>query len=220
MASGKTTVGREVARRLGYGFLDTGVMYRAATLLAIRRGLDFDDAPALTQMAKAMDIRLLQSDGGDRLIVDCEDVTDYLRTPSVNRAVAPVSTVQGVRRALVPQQRKVAQRLKYVLVGRDIGTVVLPDARTKVYLEASAEVRAGRRYEELAAAGRDVRREQVLRDISRRDGIDTGREDSPLVAASDAEVIHTDYLPICEVVRRIVELAESRQIDGLDRLGR
>ena len=208
VASGKTTVGARVAKRLGYAFLDTGLIYRAATWQAIRLGVDVGDEHALTRMAEAMRITLSRSDEGDRLEVDGVDVTGYLRSAEVDRNVSAVSAVRGVRSALTPQQRRIAEAGPIVMVGRDIGTVVLPDARIKVYLDASATVRAGRRYAEMAAAGVTADREQVLADTRRRDMIDSEREEAPLRATDDAVVIHTDDLSLAEVAARIVRLVE------------
>ena len=206
-ASGKSTVGRDVAERLGFGFLDTGSMYRAAALWAIRRGVDVSDEAGLTALAESVRMDL----DGDRLRVDGVDVTDGLRMPNVERNVSAVSAVAGVRRALVPQQRRIAEDMPIVMVGRDIGTVVLADARVKVYLDATVEIRARRRYAEIMGAGMDVDPGHVLWEIARRDRVDAGRADSPLAVAEDAVVIHTNDLDAGEVASRIVDLVEGRQ---------
>ena len=208
VASGKTTVGACVAKRLCYAFLDTGLIYRAATWQAVEAGIDISDTSRLTQMTESMRIALLPSDSGDRLIVDVTDVTDRLRDADVDRNVSVVSAVRGVRRALTPHQRKIAEAGPTVMVGRDIGTVVLADASTKVYLDASVHVRAGRRYAELVAAGVTADPGQVLADTVRRDMIDSQRDDAPLRVADDAVVIHTDGLALHEVVERVVSLVE------------
>ena len=208
VASGKTTVGTCVAKRLSYAFLDTGLLYRAATLQAVEAGINISDTSRLTQMTESMRIALLPSVRGDRLIVDGTDVTGRLRDADVDRNVSAVSAVRGVRRALTPHQRRIAEAGPTVMVGRDIGTVVLADASTKVYLDASAHVRAERRYTELIAAGVTADPYQVLADTERRDKIDSQRDNAPLRVADDAVVIHTDGLALQEVVGRVVSLVE------------
>ena len=200
-ASGKSVVGREIARRLGLRFLDTGTMYRAITWEAIRTGVAPDDACELTAMAADADMRLAASGDGDRLLLDGDDITDMLRLPEVDANVSAVSAVSGVRRALVAQQRSIAADSGIVMCGRDIGTVVLPDAGAKIFLTASAEVRAKRRALE-AGQERDLQR--VLDDMRRRDRIDSERDDSPLRPADDATIICTDSLTVEDVVLQIL----------------
>ena len=206
VASGKTVVGAAVAIRLGYRFLDTGTMYRAVTWAAIRRGVDFADCEALTSLASSLAMRL---DAGDRLTVDGEDVTGYLRDDDVQRAVSPVSAVPGVRTALVSQQRAVADRGPIVMVGRDIGTDVLPDARIKIFLRASAEVRARRRYDQIREGGGSTSYDRVVCDLAHRDKIDSERAVSPLRPAPDAIVIETDHMTVEQVIERVQHIAES-----------
>lgn len=205
-ASGKTVVGTAVAARLGYRFLDTGTMYRAVTWTAIRRGVDFTDCEALASLASTVDMRL---EAGDRLTVDGEDVTGHLRDDDVQRAVSPVSAVPGVRTALVSQQRAVADRGPVVMVGRDIGTAVLPDARTKIFLQASAEVRARRRYDQIREGGGSISYDRVVCDLARRDKIDSERAVSPLRPAPNAIVIETDQMTVEQVIERVQHIAES-----------
>ncbi len=208
-ASGKTSVGREVARQLDFRFMDTGLMYRAATWQAMRQRIPVDDADALTRMTQAMDIILTSWERGDRLLIDGVDATSELRTPDIDRNVSAVSAVEGVRRALVPQQRGIAEQGPIVMVGRDICTTVLPDARTKIYLDASAEVRAERRYAEMNQIGMAVTLRQALADLERRDRIDSERAVTPLTIAEGAVVINTDDLTIPEVVEKIVRAAQD-----------
>lgn len=204
-ASGKTSVGREVARCLCFRFMDTGLMYRAATWQAIRLRIPVYDDDALTQMTQAMDIELISSDCGDRLLINGFDVTSELRARDIDRNVSAVSAVEGVRRELAPQQRRIAEQGPIVMVGRDICTAVLPDARTKIYLDASAKVRAERRFAEMNQLGMAVTPQQVLADIERRDRIDSDRAVTPLTIAEGALVIETDDLTIPEVVGKIIE---------------
>lgn len=213
VASGKTTVGRLVAERLGYAFLDTGLMYRAATRQAIRAGVDVGDDDSLTRMVESMRIELARDSAErQRIVVDGVDATDELRTPAVDHNVSAVSAAPGVRRALVSKQREiaVAESGRVVMVGQDIGSVVLPDAGVKVYLEASVEVRARRRYDEMVASGTSGRSgaefEKVLAAVRRRDRLDSTRADSPRSVAECAVVIDTDGLEVWEVVEKVIGL--------------
>ena len=209
VGSGKSTVGRLVAGRLDFAFLDTGLMYRAVTWSTIRTGIELTSGQELARATQCLRIELARLDGMDRLLVDGVDVTDELRTPEVDRSVSAVSAVPGVRRALVPQQRSMADHGSIVMVGRDIGTVVLTDARTKAYLDASVEVRAGRRRAELVRAGQAADLDQVIRETRCRDRIDSERSDSPLRMADDALLIRTDDLTVDQVVTRIVNLVRD-----------
>lgn len=208
VAAGKTAVGGLVARRLGYRFLDTGSMYRAVTRVALDRGVDLDDAPVLTALARRLRLRLESVDGEGRLTADGRDVTDELRTSEVERGVSLVARVSGVRHALVAQQRQIASDGPIVMAGRDIGTVVLPDAAVKVYLTASAEVRARRRHADMVAQGATSDQAHVLEELARRDKIDSERSDSPLRPAEDAILIDTDDLGIEQLTDRIVDLIQ------------
>ena len=197
VASGKTTVGSELARRLGYSFVDTGVYYRAVTIAALDAATPLNDEAALTRLAEAMNVHL--ADGGRRVSVDGVDVTSRLRAPEVDAAVSAVARVRGVRRAMVAQQRATAEGGDVIMVGRDIGTNVLPGA-AKVYLDASPEVRARRRFNELAGTEQARSEAEVLGNIELRDAIDSGRDDSPLRVAEDARHIVTDGLDVEVVV--------------------
>ena len=213
-ASGKSSVGHLVAERLGYLFLDTGATYRALTWLALQRGVHLEDEQGLAGLAARVDMKLGPPAAGScercTIWVDGEDRTSVLRRPEVEAGVSLVSRVSQVRRAMVAVQRRLASRRKVVMAGRDIGTVVLPNADLKVYLDASPEERARRRQEEMAALGRPFTESDVRQRILRRDAIDSGREDSPLRAAEDAIVINTDGLNQEQVVEKIVALAEGR----------
>ena len=205
-ASGKTTVGARVAGRLGFRFLDTGLTYRAATWAALRRGVDMEDDEALMVLTRLLDIRIT---GDSRVLVDGVDATDDLNTSEVDGSVSRVSAVRGVRVALVPIQRRAAEDGPIVMVGRDICTVVLPDARTKVFLDASPEVRSARRRADIVRAGGSVELEQVSDELRRRDTYDSGRKESPLMVAKDAVVIDTSEMDVDEVVERIVRLVKG-----------
>ena len=183
-------------------------MYRAVTLAALCRGVSTDDDGALSELAAGMTIEAVSEGGAQRLLVDGEDVTGRLRDAAVERVVSRVSEVSGVRLALVRRQREMSESAPTVMVGRDIGTVVLPDAGLKVYLEASVEVRARRRHRELEAKGNPPPLEQVVDDLMMRDRMDSQRADSPLRAACDAVRIFTDDLDVEGVVELILEMID------------
>jgi cytidylate kinase len=210
VASGKTVVGQAVARQLGIRFLDTGTMYRAFTWAALGRGIDHKDTLALTKLARDLDVRLVLEGDRQALLVDGKDATPHLREPEVERAVSHVSAVRAVRTAMVSLQRKVARDGPIVMVGRDIGTVVLKDAALKVFLKASPDVRAKRRYNELQESFNQLTYEEVLASLVQRDKIDTERADSPLRPAEDAIQVDTDPLTVGQVVEKILELAKQR----------
>ena len=190
--AGKSTVAREAARALGFTYLDSGAMYRAVGLMAQRHG------GAASDHAQQLDIQL-----GDRVIANGEDVTDAIRAPEVSEAASKVATNPAVRAALVTKQRDLLSQGDWVAEGRDIGTVVAPDAAVKVFLNASPEERARRRASELGTDARTVLQDQTLRDAQDRE-----REHSPLVAAADAIELDTSGVDVDEVVGRIVELVE------------
>ena len=207
-AVGKTTVGRMLSDRIGFLFIDTGVMYRAVTAVAIQRDVDTDDEGAVTGLARSVDIRITGGSGpsSQRVIVDGSDVTDSIRSQAVDRRVSAVSSYPGVREAMVDQQRALASREGVVMVGRDIGTVVLPDAKLKIYLTGSAEARARRRYAELGDTASDVSFDSVLQALERRDKTDSERAHSPLKPALDSIIVDTSHLTADQVVDRIMEL--------------
>lgn len=197
-ASGKTTLGRLLAQKLGYLFLDTGSMYRAVTLAALQRGINTSDEEAVTELTRCLKIEIYPPEpaGDGRLytvLVDGLDVTWELRAPAVDRHVSEVSAYPGVRAEMVRQQRLMAHTGRVVMVGRDIGTVVLPDAPLKLYVVASAEVRAHRRWLERQARDSQASYDQILADIQRRDEIDSHRPHSPLKPAGDAILLDSSH---------------------------
>jgi cytidylate kinase len=209
-ASGKSTVGCILARRLDYLYFDTGAMYRAVTWVALQRGIPIDDEAAVTALAEALVIEVappIQADNRQYTVyANGQDVTWAIRQPAVDSAVSPVSAYPGVRRALTEQQRRIAADGHVVMVGRDIGTVVLPAADLKLYIQASVEERARRRYQECQARGEDVTYQEVLASMRRRDQIDSQRAYAPLRPADDAIIIDTNELDIEEVLDRIEPL--------------
>ena len=222
-ASGKSTIGGLLAERLGYLYLDTGAMYRAVTWVALERGLDIGDQEALSALARSLEIEITRPGVNDgrqyTVLADGDDVTWEIRGPDVDRHVSPVSACAGVRRALTEQQRRIAQRGRVVMVGRDIGTVVIPDADLKIYLDASPEVRARRRFLELVERGEEADYDEMLSDMVRRDRIDSQREVAPLKAAQDAIVVDTDNLSIGKVLDVIEELVEGTTAGSEERAG-
>ncbi len=211
-ASGKTTVGERLARIFGYLLFDTGVMYRAVTWAALKEFGDVCDEEKVTDLAcrVVIDLQPPSVDDGRQadVLLDGKDITWEIRSPEVDAAVSPVSAYRGVRQAMTAQQRRIGLRGKVVMVGRDIGTVVLPEAELKLYLDASAEVRARRRYLEILNRGGQADYGEILAGLQRRDQIDSSREVAPLKAASDAVVIDTDQLSIDEVVDKIFALID------------
>ena len=208
-AAGKTAAGRELALRLACPFLDTGIMYRAITWLALRESVATDDEAGLGRLAKGCTMRLTGADG-TAILLDDTQLGPELRSAQVDDHVSLVAQVSGVRRELVRQQRDIAaqsgqERGGIVMVGRDIGTVVLPEADLKVFMMATPEVRAKRRYDELISQGQDADYEQILANVLSRDRIDSERDDSPLAQAPDALVIDTSDLNIDQVVERMLE---------------
>jgi cytidylate kinase len=211
-ASGKSTIGKRLADELGYLFFDTGVMYRAITWLALQRKLDMRDKAAITALAESVPIDVQppsQNDGrACDVIVDGKDITWQTRRPEVDANVSVVSAYPGVRRALSAQQRRIGQRGQVVMVGRDIGTVVLPDADLKIYLDASAEERARRRYDEIIARGESADYDEILAKVIERDRIDSTRDVAPLKAAEDAVIVDSDNLNADEVFQQILALCQ------------
>ncbi|MCB0198838.1 MAG: (d)CMP kinase [Caldilineae bacterium] len=210
-ASGKSTIGELLAERLGYIYFDTGLMYRAVTWLALDRQTPVGDEAAVTALAETVDIDVLPptvEDGRQStVLVNGQDVTWALREPRINANVSPVAAYGGVRAAMVIQQQRVAARGHIVMVGRDIGTVVLPDAELKVFLVASAEERARRRWLEEQARGGRRTLDEVLAEIHRRDEIDSTRPIAPLRPAEDAIIVDSTGLKPGQVVEEILRKA-------------
>lgn len=206
MGSGKSTIAREVARRLGYRHVDTGAMYRAVAAAALRRGVSPDDAGALAALAARVRVEPGTAEDGARVFVDGEDLTASLRTVEVNRIVGQVAGVPGVRAALRDTQRALGTAGRVVMEGRDIGSVILPEAAVKVFLTASPDERARRRQAELAAAGERMPLDEVRRIEAEDDRAATTRAVAPLVVAADATVIDSTDLPVEEVVAKVLAL--------------
>jgi cytidylate kinase len=210
--SGKSTLGRMLAERYGYLYFDTGVMYRAVTLAALQNQVPIEDEAGITDLAERVQIDVRKSsveDGRSSDVwLDGKDVTWDIRRPEVEAAVSIVSAYPGVRRALTGQQRRIGLCGRVVMVGRDIGTVVLPEADLKAFLDASVEERAWRRFAELRQLGKKVEYEDILQAMRQRDQIDSTRKVAPLAPSADAIIINTDGLSLeqaFEQLRRLVE---------------
>lgn len=207
--AGKSTAGRALAEKLGYVFLDTGAMYRALGLKALRRGLSLDDALRLTELARVTRIELV--DGGRRVRLDGEDVTELIRTQEVSGAASRLSVHTGVRREMVARQRELGQGGGVVLDGRDIGTAVFPSADVKFYVDADPSRRAIRRAAELNVGGASTDAALIEREIRERDALDMSRPDSPLTRAPDAVHLDTTNLTPEEVLERMVAMVEAKR---------
>lgn len=214
-ASGKSTIGALVAEKLGYLYFDTGVMYRAVTSVALAQGVPIPDERAVTELAERMQIDFLPPDIQDgrqfTIHADGRDITWAIRERQVDANVSPVSAYSGVRHAMTAQQRRIGLRGHVVMVGRDIGTVVLPEADLKIYLDATEEERARRRFLERIERGEKVEFADVLQQIRRRDEIDSSRSVAPLKRAEDAVYLDSTGLSIPQVFERVMNLIQSRQ---------
>lgn len=205
--AGKSTIARRVAARLGLVYIDSGAMYRAVALWALREGVNLDDAARLEAMARAA--RIDFAPGSATVRLNGEDVTEAIRTPEVSQAASKVSVLAGVRRALVEQQRRLGAAQSVVMEGRDIGSVVFPDADVKIYLDADPVVRAQRRALELAQQGEAVSAEEVARELAERDRRDRTRATAPLVLAPGAVRVDTTRLSIEQVEQVILKLIQE-----------
>ena len=211
-ASGKSTLGKKLADSLGYLFFDTGVMYRAITWIALQHDMNLRAEAEITGLAQKAQIDIRppsKNDGrGYDVVIDEKDVTWAMRDGDVDANVSIVSAYAGVRRALSEKQRRIGLRGQVVMVGRDIGTVVLPEADLKVYLDASAEERARRRYEEIITRGDKADYDEILKNVIERDHIDSTRAVAPLRPADDAVILDSDKLDADQVLARVLELCK------------
>lgn len=209
--AGKSTIARRIADRLGFTYINTGAMYRAVALWALRNGTALNDMHRLERLSLEAKIEFGPGDGS--VLLNGEDVTEFLYTPEVTAAASKVSVVPGVRRALLPLQRNIAQNTSVVMEGRDIGTVIFPEAQVKIFLDANPRERARRRAHELrtaAAVGVDT----VAAEIQERDTRDRTRPESPLMQAPDAVLLDTTALSVDEVEERILRLVRARTSNG------
>lgn len=207
--AGKSTVAQHVAKKLGFIYIDTGAMYRALTLAALEQDIEFENEDELVELLHSISIRLKQEPSGQRVFIGDREVTAEIRHPEINRHVSTVAKHPKVRREMVRLQRNMAEAQDVVMDGRDIGTHVLPDAEVKIFLTASMEERAMRRYNELVLKGHQPDLEDLKQDISRRDRMDSERASSPLRCAEDATVIDSTGLSIDQVVDKIIQVYQA-----------
>lgn len=207
--AGKSTIAKQLAAQLDYVYIDTGAMYRAVTLAALEQNLNLEDGQALGELMKSLDLRLTPGEQGQRVFIGEREVTEAIRTSEVTNNVSFVARQAEVRTALVVAQRKLAEHGGIVMDGRDIGTVVLPNAELKVFLTASVEERASRRHRENIARGMDSDLPSLQADIALRDKRDSERTVSPLKQAEDAIYLDTTEMNIDQVVTRLTELVEG-----------
>lgn len=211
VGAGKSTVASAVAARLGILHLDTGAMYRAVGLTALRHGTDLQNEEAVTALCGSINLSVRYSDKGQITMVNGKDVTGLIRTPEVSMAASTVSRYAGVRKMMVSIQQSLAAQTDMLLDGRDIGTRVLPNATAKIYLTASAEERASRRYAELKAKGAPDTYEQVLEELKRRDEQDMNRDVDPLRRAEDAVLLDTTEMNFDQAVEAILKIVEEKR---------
>jgi cytidylate kinase len=212
--AGKSTIARLVANHLGLRYVDTGAMYRAVTLEALRREVDTGDEEALVRVITSIDLNIVfQGEKGNLVFLNGEDVTGFIRQPDVTAHVSEVSTHKKVREFIVALQEQIGRQGSVVMDGRDIGTVVMPDADWKIYLQATVEERAKRRQSELERRGLSVNLEDLKEQIRRRDHLDSTRKNSPLRKADDAIEIDTTSLSVAEVVHKLLGLIKGENTD-------
>lgn len=207
--AGKSTIAKAVAKKLNLIYVDTGAMYRAMALYMLRHGVNLQDTEKIIENCKETDITIRYEDGVQVVLLNGENVNAFLRTEEVGKAASAVSAIPQVRKKLLELQHKLAAESDCIMDGRDIGTCVLPNAQTKIYLTASSEVRAKRRYDELAAKGEECDLEQIRADIEERDYRDMHREVSPLKQAEDAILVDTSEMTVDEVIEKIISLCKK-----------
>jgi CMP/dCMP kinase len=209
--AGKSTVAKRLSKQLGYLYVDTGAMYRAIGLKALRDNPKLDDPSQIASIARGSEIELIEAPGGCRVFLDGEEVTEAIRAEPVSQAASIVSGISDVRRVLVQAQQRMGANRDVVLEGRDIGTKVFPNANLKIFLDASERTRGQRRYEENVRKGVTLTLEETLAEINERDQRDSQRADSPLARAEDAVYLDTSGKTIEEVLEDIMKLVETRQ---------
>lgn len=207
--AGKSTISKKVAKELGFVYIDTGAMYRTVGLKAVRCGIDTKDAEGVGLILPALDFDIRHEGVEQHIYLDGENVSDKIRTPEISMAASNVSAIPAVRVALVELQRKLAENHDVVMDGRDIGTFVLPDAEIKIFLTASVEARAKRRYDELIGKGENVNFEDVKKDMEIRDYNDSHRDVSPLKVADGATIIDTSELNLEESIQKVTEFVRE-----------
>ncbi|MBP3922144.1 MAG: (d)CMP kinase [Ruminiclostridium sp.] len=208
VGAGKSSIARQAAKKIDFIYVDTGAMYRGIGLYTVRKGVATRDAEAVIALLPEIKLDIKIVEGAQRVFLNGEDVSEDIRLPEISMAASDVSAIPEVRAFLLDLQRGFAKTNNVIMDGRDIGTVILPDAQVKIYLTADAEVRAKRRYDELIAKGKDVKYEDVLADLNQRDYNDMNREIAPLRAADDAVIADTtelDFEQSCELIVEIIK---------------
>ncbi|MBQ2798399.1 MAG: (d)CMP kinase [Ruminiclostridium sp.] len=208
VGAGKSSIARQAAKKLDFIYVDTGAMYRGIGLYTVRKGVGTKDTGAVISLLPEIELDIKIIDGTQRVFLNGEDVSEDIRLPEISMAASDVSAIPEVRAFLLDLQRGFAKTNNVIMDGRDIGTVILPDAEVKIYLTADAEVRAKRRYDELIAKGKDVKYEDVLADLNQRDYNDMHREIAPLKVADDAVIADTtelDFEQSCELIAKIIK---------------
>jgi len=208
-SAGKGTIAREVARRLNISYIDTGAMYRAVALKALQKGISWEDTEKITFLARSLDFKFIWQDAILKILVDGEDISDAIRQEDIGSAASIVSAVPDVRKALVIVQKEYSQKLSLVMDGRDIGTVVIPDAELKIFVDANLEERGKRRWKEERSKGLGTSLESVLADLKERDFRDRTRSVSPLIQAEDAELLDTTSISVEEAVQQILSWVQE-----------
>lgn len=208
--AGKSTIARAAAAQMGFVYVDTGALYRTIGLAVCRRGIDGTDVPGILTTLPEIQVGLTYQDGAQHVLLDGEDVSDAIRTPQISTYASQVSSVPEVRAYLLDLQRDLARRQSVIMDGRDIGTVILPDAKVKIFLTASPEKRAARRCAELREKGQDVTVEGILADMERRDALDASRAVAPLKQAEDAVLVDTSDLTLEQSIEAVLTVIRDK----------
>ena len=208
--AGKSSISKIVAKKLGYLYIDTGAMYRSVTWAVLHNHIDVNNQKAVEALLPELDLTMEASDDSCKVFIAGQDVTDFIRTPQVNNAVSIVASYKGVRQYLVERQRLMAEAGGVILDGRDIGSVVLPNAELKIYLTASVEARAMRRYLEVKGTVNEQTLENIKDSVMQRDDMDKNRKESPLIQVEDAVLVDSSEMTFDETVERILHLVQER----------
>lgn len=208
--AGKSSISKIVAKKLGYLYIDTGAMYRSVTWAVLHNHIDVNNHTAVEALLPELDLTMEASDDSCKVFIAGQDVTDFIRTPQVNNAVSIVASYKGVRQYLVERQRLMAEAGGVILDGRDIGSVVLPNAELKIYLTASVEARAMRRYLEVKGTVNEQTLEDIKESVMQRDDMDKNRKESPLIQVEDAVLVDSSEMTFDETVERILHLVQER----------
>jgi cytidylate kinase len=208
-SAGKGTIAREVARRLNISYIDTGAMYRSVALKALQKGIPWEDTEEIASLTRSLEFKFIWQDAILQILVNGEDISEAIRQENIGSAASIVSAIPDVRKALVIVQKEYSQKSSLVMDGRDIGTVVIPDAELKIFVDANLKERANRRWKEERSKGLDTSLERVLADLKERDFRDRTRSVSPLIQAEDAELLDTTSISVEEAVQQILSWVQE-----------